>query len=174
VRKPAAVLLGSLAAMLCFGAVASAGIIMPTKVSASVSPPHQIADPPYTFTTSGTITFRRRHCPPGTTNPAYCTTITDRDACHGKVSLTVKLGDDPLLADASTIIKTTTANVDGDCTYSIKITFPKSDFTANTRYAPHANGAYVHASFMVSFLGNTVLDPEDARTQTVVAKLLQP
>jgi len=175
VRKPAAVLLGVLVALLCFGAVADAtGIINPIKVSASVSPRHQISKPPYTFTTSGRITFPTLLCPPGTTNPAYCTTITAKEACGGKVSLKVTLGKDPILADANKTIKRTTGKVSGKCTYSIKAKFPKSDFRATKHYFAHEKGSYVHVSFHVSYLGDSVLKPKTARTQNVIAKLLQP
>jgi len=173
VRKPAAVLLGSLVALLCFGAVASAGIITPTKVSASVSPPY-VKAAPYTFVTSGTITFPSLYCPAGTTNPAYCTTITKAEACRGKVSLKVKLGADPILGDAGSTIKSTTGKVSSKCTYSIKTKFPKSDFTATQIYVPHQKGAFVRVKMSVNFLGNTLLNAKAAKTQTVIAKLTQP
>jgi hypothetical protein len=174
VRKPAAVLLGLLAAMLCFGAVASAGIITPTKISASVAPKHQIRHPPYTFTTSGKITFPSVYCAPGVTNIAYCVVVTPAEACSGKVSLKVKLGADSILDDAGKTIKTTTGKVSSTCTYSIKVKFPNKDFTASQPYVPHQKGSYVHVSFFAKFLGNPVLNGKTARTQNVVAKLLQP
>ncbi|HWF50825.1 MAG TPA: hypothetical protein VG294_09320 [Solirubrobacteraceae bacterium] len=172
-RKPVAVLLGSLAVVLCFGAVASAGIITPSKVSASVSP-HHVTKAPYTFTTHGTITFSPLYCPPGTTNVAYCTTITKAEACSGKVSLKVKLGPDPILADADTTIKSTTGKVSSNCTYSIKTKFSTKDFTATKIYSAHEKGVYVKVKFSVKFLGNTVLNPKSANTQTVIAKLTKP
>jgi hypothetical protein len=175
VRKPAAVLLGVLVALLCFGAVAGAtGSVPPIKVSASVSPRHQIAHPPYTFTTTGRITFPTVYCPPGTTNPAYCTAITAKKACTGKVSLSVSLGRDPILADAKKTIQKTTGKVSNKCTYSIKSKFRKSDFTATSHYVPHQRGSYVYVSFHVKFLGNSVLAAKQARTQNVVAKLINP
>jgi hypothetical protein len=173
VRKPAAVLLGSLAAILCFGAVASAGIITPTKVSASVSP-HHIIKAPYTFVTSGTISFPSLYCPAGTTNPAYCTTITKAEACRGKVSLKVKLGSDPILGDAGNTIASTSGKVSSQCTYSIKTKFPKSDFTATTIYGAHDKGVYVKVKFSANFLGNTLLNAKAAKTQIVIAKLRKP
>jgi hypothetical protein len=173
VRKPAVVLMGLLAAMLCFGAVASAGIINPTKVGASVSPRH-IKKAPYTFTTSGKITFPTSYCPPGNSNPAYCVPITAAEACTGKVSLKIVLGKDPILADAKKTIKKTTGKVSSKCTYSIKTKLPKKDFKATSTYTPHQKGAYVHVAMVVKFLGNTVLNPASAHTQTVIAKLTQP
>jgi hypothetical protein len=179
VRKPAAVTLGVLVALLCFGAVASAGIINPVKVSASVSPSHQIKNPPYTFTTSGKITFPSYICPPGTPKPIpgqtnTCAAITAKEACSGKISLSVTLGKDAILADANKTIKKTSGKVSGKCTYSIKTKFPKSDFTAKAPYAPHTAGEYVHVSFHVKFGGNKVLNGKSARTQNVVAKLINP
>jgi hypothetical protein len=174
VRKYVAVPLGLLVAVLCFGAVANAaGIITPTKVSASVSPRH-VNGPPYTFVTSGTIRFNPIYCPPGTTNPAYCTVITAKEACTGKISLKVGLGRDPLLADAKKTIDSTGGKVSSKCTYSIKTKLRKSDFTATTAFRPHQFGAHVFVHFKVKFQGNSVLNAKTARTQYVVAKVLQP
>lgn len=173
-RKYAAVPLGLLVAALCFGAVANAGIITPTKVSASVSPRHIITGAPYKFTVSGTIRFNPIYCPPGTTNPAYCTVITAKQACSGKISLNVGLGKDPILADAKTTVKKTGGKVSSKCTFSIKTKIPKSDLTATSTYVPHQKGSYVFVNFKVKFLGNTVLNAKKARTQYVVAKLTQP
>ncbi|MDQ6806701.1 MAG: hypothetical protein M3065_17445 [Actinomycetota bacterium] len=172
-RKRVAVLLGLLAAMLCFGAVANAGIITPTKVSASVSPHHRLGAP-YNFVVRGSIRFPKLYCPPGTTNPAYCTIITNAHACRGKVSLTVDLGKDPILAAAESQIASTEARVSQQCTYKIRLHFPESDFTATHRYVPHEKGSYVKVRFHVKFLGNTVLNAKGAKTQKVVAKLTQP
>ena len=178
-RKPAAVTLGLLVALLCFGAVASAGIINPIKVSASVSPHHQISNPPYTFTTSGKITFPSYYCPPGTKKPIpgqtnTCASITAKEACSGKISLSVSLGRDPILADAKTTIAKTGGKVSSKCTYSIKTKFPTADFTASQTYVPHEKGIYVYVSFHVKFQGNKVLNAQKARTQNVIAKLINP
>jgi hypothetical protein len=162
-----------LAAMLCFGAVVSAGIITPTKVSANVSPKH-VGGAPYTFKTTGTISFNPVYCPAGTTNPAYCITITKGEACSGKVSLKVALGSDPLLADAGKTIKSTTGKVDASCNYSIKVKLPKSDSTAKKKFKGSAKGSSVKVKFSVKFLGNVVLNPASAKTATATAKLTQP
>ncbi len=172
-RKRVAVLLGLVAAMLCFGAVAIAGIITPTKVSASVSPRHLLGAP-YTWVTSGKITFRSLYCPNGTTNPAYCAQITKQQACRGRVSLKVRIGRDPILGDANTTIRNTTGRVSSQCTYNIKTKFPTSDFTATRIYRRHTRGKYVKVTFSVKFLGNSILNAKSARPQNVVAKLTQP
>ncbi|MDQ6776560.1 MAG: hypothetical protein M3071_10185 [Actinomycetota bacterium] len=176
-RKPVAVLLGSLVAILCFGAVASAGIITPTKVTASVSRPYT-PHAPYTFVTSGRIIFSSLYCPPGLTSPAYCAKygaiLTKQEVCRGRVSLKVKLGRDPILGDAGSTIRSTTGRVSSQCTYVIKTKFPKSDFTATKIYRPHDRGVFVRVKFSVKFLGNTLLNARSARTQTVIAKLTQP
>jgi hypothetical protein len=179
VRKPAAVLLGVLVALVCFGAVvagARTGTIPPIKVWASVSPKHRVIPPPkyYTFYTSGHITFPTIYCPPGTTNPAYCTAVTAKEACTGKVSLYVHLGRDPILADAKTTVQRTTTKVTKKCTYFFKSKFPNSDFTATHAYVPHERGSYVFVGFHVKFLGNSVLAAKTARVQYVVAKLINP
>ena len=160
-RKPAAVLLGTLVALLCFGAVASAtsskgskGYIKPIKVSASVFPPGE--KPP----------------PPGTTNT--CIIVTAKQACYGKVSLYVTLGRDPILLLARHRIFGTYGKVSGKCTYSISTTFPKPKFTATKFYFPHEFGSYIFVAFHVRFGGNAVLKAKSARTQYVVAKLIQP
>jgi hypothetical protein len=186
VRKPAAVLLGTLVALLCFGAVASAtsskgskGYIKPIKVSASVFPPHQIFKPPYTFTVSGRITFNPYVCPPGEKPPPpgttnTCIIVTAKQACYGKVSLYVALGRDPILLLARHRIFGTYGKVSGKCTYSISTTFPKPKFTATKFYFPHEFGSYIFVAFHVRFGGNAVLKAKSARTQYVVAKLIQP
>jgi len=174
VRKYAAVPLGLLVAALCFGAVASAGIITPIKVSASVSPRHIITGAPYTYTTSGSIRFNPIYCPPGTTNPAYCTVITAKEACSGKVTLKVGLGKDVLLTDAKTTVKKSGGKVNSKCGYKIKIKIPTKDLTATSTYVPHQKGSYVFVNFRVKFQGNSILNAKSARTQYVVAKLTQP
>jgi hypothetical protein len=175
VRKYAAVPLGLLVAALCFGAVAdAAGIITPIKVSASVSPKF-IGAAPYTWVTSGTIRFNPVYCPPGTTNPAYCTTITAKQACSGgKLSLKVHIGRDPLLADANTTVKSTSGKASSKCTYSIKTKIPKADFTSTSHYVLGQRGQRVYVRFRVKFLGTSVLNAKSARTQYVKAVLTEP
>lgn len=172
-RKPAAVLIGPLVAMLCIGAVANAaGVIPTTSMSASVSPRHALKAP-YTFTTSGAIHYRR--CPHGVTKKNYCSSIPPgHQTCPGTVSLAVMLGPDPILADAGTTVLTTSGKTSDKCTYSITVTIPKADLTATVRYRPHQRGSYVYVSFLARFHGNSVLTAKSARQQNVVAKLTKP
>ena len=170
-RKPIAVSMALLGAMLGVVAVASAGSIAPSYVSASVSPRHKLGAP-YMSTVTGTVHYRK--CPHGTTKHNYCTDIPRGRVCKGTVTLRVRLGPDPLLADAKQTIQTATGKVHRHCTYSITATLPAADLTAITRYRPHQRGAYVYVSFLVRFNGNRVLSARRARKQNVVAKLTQP
>lgn len=170
-RKPVAVSIALLGAMLCVVAVASAGSIAPSYVSASVSPRHRL-HPPYKSTVTGTIHYRK--CPHGTTKHNYCTSIPPGHVCTGTVTLHVKLGADPLLADAKKTIKTARGKVRKHCNYSITTTLPAADLTATSRYRPHQRGAFVYVSFLIRFNGNKVLSARSARRQNVVAKLRQP
>ncbi|MDQ6776559.1 MAG: hypothetical protein M3071_10180 [Actinomycetota bacterium] len=170
-RKPAVVLMGLLGAMLCFGAVASAGVLSPTKVSAGV---HKAKHPAYSYTTSGRISYPSQYCLPGTTGANYCVALTAKAVCSGRVSLAVKLGKDSLLASSNATIARASGKVSSTCTYSIKTKFAARLFTAKHRFVAHAKGASVRVSFAVKFLGNSVLNPRSAGTQTVGAKVLSP
>lgn len=171
-RKSSAVLTGLLVAILgSASAAAVAASIAPTYVSASVSP-HHVLKAPYTFTTSGTIHYRR--CPHGTTTHNYCTDIPPGQACKGSVSVDVKLGRDALLTDAGKKVDTTSGSVSKKCTYSITTTLPTSVLTATSRFRRRQRGAYVYVSFSARFAGNSVLSPKSARRQNIVARLTQP
>jgi hypothetical protein len=163
--------MGSLVVMLCIGAAAVAATLTPSYVSASVSP-HHLLKAPYTFTTVGTIHYR--HCPHGVTKNNYCVDVAQGQACKGSVSLDVRLGSDPLLADAQKKVLTTSGAVSKKCTYSITTTLPTSVFTATSRFRRHQKGAYVYVKFAARFVGNSVLSPRSARQQNVVARLTQP
>ena len=152
-RKPIAVSIALLGAMLGVVAVASAGIITPYYVSASVHPRH-ILHGPYRFTTSGKIHYRR--CPHGTTKHNYCTVIPPRRACRGTVSLRVRIDRDPLLADQNTIVARASGKVRRSCRYSITTTIPTSDLTATSRYHPHEPGSYTYLTFFVRFNGKRI------------------
>jgi hypothetical protein len=171
VRKPAAVLIGLLAGMLCFGAVAVAGIVPLVRVTAHV---HTASRPSYTYTTTGSITPPSQYCLPGTTAAAYCVTLTPSAVCTGRVSLTVKLSRDKLLSRSNKTIKRTSGRLRSNCTFSIKTGFPKKYFTSKHPYGAHASGTKVKVSFAVRYLGNVVLSAKSARTQTVTAKVKNP
>jgi hypothetical protein len=157
--------------VVCFAAVASAGIISPTKVSVKV---HKAKHPAYTWTTTGRITYPHKYCLPGTTSAAYCVPLTAAGVCKGRVSLTVKLGKDRLLAASGKTIKRTTGRVKSNCTYSIRTKFKTKLFTAKHAFAHGAKGSTVKVTFAVRFLGNVVLNPKSARKQTVKAKVKSP
>jgi hypothetical protein len=163
-RKPAVGLI-LLGAMLCFGAVASAGVTAPTNVSAGVK---KAKHPAYTYTTSGRISIPSQYCLPGTTGSSYCVPLTAAD-CAGRVSLTVKFSKDALLAASKKTVARASGKVSSKCTYSIKTTFKTKLFTAKKRFARHAKGSSVEVSFAVRFLGNTILNPRSAGTRTVSA-----
>jgi hypothetical protein len=171
VRKPTVVMIGLAAVMLCFAALASAGVVAPTKVSAGV---HKAKRPALTYTTTGRITYPRRYCLAGTTSSAYCVTLTAKKVCNGRVSLTVKLGKDPLLAASNKTIARASGKVKSNCTYSIKTKLKTKPFAAKKSFAAHAKGATVKVSFGIRFLGNAVLNPRNARTQTVKVSVKQP
>ena len=170
-RKPAVALTVLLVGMLGLGAAAIASTITPSYVSASVSPRH-VLRVPYTFTTSGAIHYRR--CPHGTTKHNYCVDVPAGQACKGSLSLDVKLGADPLLADAGKKVLSTSGGVSKHCTYSITTTLPTSVLTATSRFRRRQKGAYVYLTFSARFDGNSVLSPKSARRQNVVARLTQP
>lgn len=170
-RRPIAVSIALLGALLSVVAVASAGSIAPSYVSASVSPRHKL-QAPYKSTVTGAVHYRK--CPHGTTKHNYCTDIPPGRVCTGTVTLHVRLGPDPLLADAKHTIRTARGKLSKRCTYSIRTTLPAADLTATSRYRPHQKGAYVFVSFLVRFNGNKVLAARRARRQNVVAKLTQP
>ena len=165
--KLAIALIGLVATMLSFGGVASAGVVSPLEVTAHVQ---KAKHPAFTFTTTGRITFPSQYCLPGTTSSAYCVPLTAA-VCAGKVSLTVKLDKDRLLAHSNKIIKRTTARVKSNCTYSITTKFNAKVFAAKHHFGARDKGASVKVSFAVKFLGNVVLNPKSARTQTVKVKL---
>jgi hypothetical protein len=167
VRKPAVVLVGLLAALLCFAAVASAGLLSPTKVSVGVK---TAKHPAYTYTTTGKITFPSKYCLPGTTTPNYCVGLTNAAVCNGKVSLTIKMGKKSLLAASKKTIARSTGKVSSKCTYSIKTKFKSKLFTA--KHAKGAKGAKVKVTFAVKFLGNALLNAKSASTHTVTAKII--
>lgn len=166
-RKPAAVLMALLAGMLCLAGVAGAGELSPTKVSAAV---HKL--PAHSYTVTGRITYPPKYCLPGT-GSSYCVPLTAKKVCSGRVSLTVKLGADALLAASKKTVARASGRVSSTCTYSIKTKFKAKLFTAKHAFAPHAKGSSVKVSFAVKFLGNTVLNPKSAKTQTVSASLIQ-
>lgn len=170
-RKPAVVLMGLLAAMLCLGAVASAGVVAPTKVSAGV---HKAKHPAYTYTTTGRITYPSQYCLPGMTGSNYCGTLTAKAVCSGRVSLTVKVGKDSLLGASKKTIARASGKVSATCTYSIKTKFKANLFKAKHAFAKRAKGSTAKVSFSVKFLGNAALNPLSARSQTVSIKVVKP
>jgi hypothetical protein len=169
VRKSAVVMIALVVGMLGVGAVAGAAVLSPTKVSAGV---HKAKHPAYTYTTSGKITYPSKYCLPGQTAPNYCVALTNPTVCNGKVSLTVKLGSDALLAASKKTIARATGKVSSKCTYSITTKFKSKLFTAKHSFSKGAKGSTVKVSFAAKFLGNAVLNAKSARTQTITAKIL--
>jgi hypothetical protein len=174
VRKPALILAAVLVSALGFTAIAGAvGIIRPTKITASVKPPHRNR-PPFRYTISGKLTYPRTFCPPGTTNPAYCTTLTNKTACAGLIKVKIHLNADPLLKRSNYNLKTLFIRIKSNCTYSATTTFKKSIFTAKARFKAHAPGSWAYLSYTPQFFGNAALAPFNIHDQHVLAKVQQP
>lgn len=173
-RKPALILAAVLVGALCFTAVAGAvGIIRPTKVTAQVKPPHRNG-PPFRYTISGKMTYPSVFCPPGTTNLAYCTRLTNKIACTGLIKVKIHLNTDLLLKRSNFNLKTLFIKMKSNCTYSATTTFKTSIFTAQKRFKPHAPGAWAYLSYTPTFLGNGVLAAFNVHDQHVLAKVQQP
>ena len=145
--KRLTVALAALFAVLALGAVAqgqSSNRAIPNKLTATTKPKRD-KTAPYTFTTRGTLQAPNVNCPPGTTDPDYCTPISRAKACTGKVSIKFKKG--------TKTKSSRTASIKSNCTYKSKVTLK-------------ATGKY---KVVVRFQGNAVLQPRSARTQTVRA-----
>jgi hypothetical protein len=171
VRKLAAVVSTSvLGAALILAAVAAA-TVSPIGVTARVTPPHNLKKP-FTYTIHGVVVPPKFICPPGSTNPAYCTQTVPGTACKGNVQITVSLGVDKNLADSDKRIGQFTTPVKVSCNYSLTRTIQYKILTAKKRQA--GKKRYVHVKFNARFLGNTVLSPKSAPQQIVIAKLINP
>jgi hypothetical protein len=165
-------LMALLAGMMLFGAVAgAAGNVAPTRVTAKVRPLHT-AGPPYTFTTSGKIVRPSvTICPKGTTNPAYCEQVP-AGTCSGTVRITIEMGIDLLLADAGTTLHTSKVRLRSNCTYSSTTKLRKGQFTAGLPVGRHEIGRYARLTFVVRYLGNSVLSAENGPNRTVIAQVI--
>jgi hypothetical protein len=145
--KRLTVALAALFAVLALGAVAqgqSSNRAIPNKLTATTKPKRS-KFAPYVFTTRGTLQAPNVNCPPGTTDPTYCTPISRAKACTGKVSIKFKKGKKTVSSKKATI--------GSKCTYKSKATLK-------------ATGKY---KVVVRFLGNSVLQPRNAKSQTVRA-----
>lgn len=170
-RRAAVGLIASLAGILLFAALApAAGTIAPSKLTASVAPPHRLKRP-YRFTITGRLTYPKTVCPKGNTNKKYCVTV-GRITCGGKIQIRVRLLKDKLLARSNKLVTTRSAPLRPDCTYRYRLTLLKSLFIARVRkLAPHAKGHFVGVAFFVTFLGNAQLTGKSARRQVVIAEV---
>lgn len=140
-------------------------------MTARVSPTHRDG-PPYKFTISGKIVPPRQICPPGTTNRVYCA-LPPAEACSGSVTITVTLGDDPLLAsEVGQTLASGQANVTRGCTYESTLTIPTSALTVNHSVRNGTPGQRAPLVFNARFLGNSVLSPMSARPVVVHAKIV--
>jgi len=172
VRKLATVgLMGLLAGTIGFAAVAgAANRVAPVRVTARVLPKH-ITAPPYTWTIRGKIVPPRLICPSGVMNPKYCTKPPPQ-ACSGKVRIVVDLGKHRHLTAKK--VATFTVKVKSNCTYRGTVTIPKRKMTATTHLMPNERGRWTGVYFHAFFLGNSILSSKSARTQIVLAKLVNP
>lgn len=170
-RKRAAAFIAVLLTAVALLAVTADATIPPTGVTASVSPSHVLAAP-YTFTVSGSVTFRK--CPAGSTDTSYCVNVPPGQFCKGTMTVSVKLDSDPLLADSNEVVQTVTGPLNGSCAYSITTTIPKADLTATSHFTNSTPGAFDNVTFSVKFGGNAILSPASASPQTVMARLTEP
>jgi len=121
---------------------------LPAKFTLKATPKTDLKRP-YVFKLSGAMTPPRvlpQVCVPGISNKTYCTAATRRQACAGKVRLTIKRGL-KTLARKDVAMRPT-------CSYSAKITMRK---------------AMKHGRLTMStrFLGNALLRPRSAKSLRV-------
>jgi hypothetical protein len=149
--KRLTVVLAALFAVLALGAVALGQTptrAIPNRLTATTKPKRD-RTAPYTFTTRGTLQAPNVNCPPGTTDPDYCTPIRKADACAGKVSIKYKKG--------SKTVSSRRAGISSkSCTYKSTTRFKAGRVSGKLKV-------------VVRFLGNRVLQPRSAKTQTVRA-----
>lgn len=151
------VVLSLLAVFLVTSVAVGAGITK-SSTSSKVSPKRD-KKKPYKFKTKGSVNFPKKFCapnapapdciplicPPGTSNPAYCTKPTAAKVCTGKVKITFKKGKKTLSSKS--------VSLKPNCKYSSKTTIKK------------------HGKLKVKarFGGNTILAPSSASTKKVRA-----
>ncbi len=176
-RKVLALLVGALAASAAVVGVASASAFVsaPSTLTARVLPKHinptSIKKANYTWTVRGALTYPSQFCPKGATAP-YCETITKALACKGKVTWYMKIGSSSLIADGNKKVGSGSAPITSKCTYVFSHHFPTKDFVSKTKLKNASTQRHVGVFFFVTFTGNSVLKPSNARRQEVIAKVL--
>jgi hypothetical protein len=166
-----AVLVGLLGVSLVAVGVANAVQRSRPSVTARVAP-SRINAPPFAWTTFGSLVLPKQVCPNGATVFPYCEP-TPASACSGKMSLTVKLGRNPLLADSGKKVASKSLSL-RSCGYSFDTKLPKSVFTSKKKVNnfKRSGDTTVKVSFSVSYGGNSLLTGASARTRTAVAAVI--
>jgi len=177
--KVVAVVVGLLAvSLVAVDMAGAAGFVPTTNVVARVLPKH--INPPsikkanYTWHVHGNITYPSYYCPNGTHNPPYCARVPKSSACKGKITYTVRMGSDKLLAASGKKIGSGSTTLRGNCTYKFSKHFRTSLFISRHRLKNDKTIRHLGVLFYVHFAGNSVLTARNARVQTVIAKVLQP
>jgi hypothetical protein len=167
----AAVLVALLGVSLVGAASAAGPLIAPIKVTARVLPKH-INSGPYIWHTTGRIILPPLICPAGTTDPKYCRATTPGD-CAGRMTLTVKVGKDKLLAASGKQIAFQHITIT-DCNYEFVTHVDASVYTAKHPLKNSSTIRHTTLILYVRFLGNALVAAESARVQRVIGKVLEP